>query len=67
MTTFIAKHGKISNYKTKDGKNLIISPKSQKTMTPRTFLKHFVYENLPATSYKKKKISEDEFEIPKYN
>ncbi len=67
MTTFIEKHGKISNYKTKDGKNLIISPKSQKTMTPRTFLKHFVYENLPQTKYKKKKITDDEFEVPKYN
>lgn len=66
MTTFIEKHGKISNYKTKDGKNLIISPKSQKTMTPRTFLKHFVYENLPQTKYKKKKITDDEFEVPKY-
>jgi hypothetical protein len=67
MTSFINKHGKISNYKTKDGKNLIISPKSQKTMTPRTFLKHFVYENLPPTSYKKKKLMESDFEIPNYN
>ncbi len=67
MTTFIEKHGKISNYKTKDGKNLIISPKSLKSMTPRTFLKHFVYENLPPTSYKKQKISDDDFDIPSYS
>ena len=39
MTTFVEKHGKISNYKTKM-ENIIISPKSQKSMSPRTFLKH---------------------------
>ena len=65
MTTVISKYGKISNYKTKDGKNMIISPKSQKSMTPRTFLKHFVYQDLPQTKYKKKKISENDFEVPK--
>ena len=63
MTTFVEKHGKISNYKTKNGKNIIIS-KSQKSMSPRTFLKHFVYENLPQTKYIKK-ITDDEFIIPK--
>jgi hypothetical protein len=63
MTTFVEKHGKISNYKSKNGKNIIISPKSQKSMSPRSFLKHFVYENLPQTKYIKK-ITDDEFIIP---